>query len=226
MPKALVFAPRYNTDGKRDATGAFQPEAHAFCRALSLPNKVHLFDNGALRAFGSRRVDCEAAFASAQNLGIVAFFMHGWKDGVQAGWRKGDVHKLARTLFDHCDTRPVVLLYACDAGRDDDQDRDDDVAPGPGGEGGFADMLRDECRKLGLQATIYAHTTEGHCTQNPNVRVFLPDEMAGGRWVIDPSSNLWPAWKRAMRSTDLRFRFAFLPRADLEAELRGAGPTR
>lgn len=222
MASALVFAPKHNSDGKRDATGAFQPEARAFCRALSLPERVHMFDNGSLRPFAARRLDCERHLHAARGIGIVAMFCHGWKDGLQAGWRKGEIHKLARSLQSACDAQPVILLYACDAGRDGDADRWDDVGPGPGGEGGFADMLRDELRKLGVRGTIYAHTTEGHTTQNPYVRVFLPDEAAGGQWVVEPSSNLWPTWRRLLRTTDLRFRFPFLSRTELEAELGAA----
>jgi hypothetical protein len=224
MAKALVFAPKHNAPGKKDASGAFIPEAKAFLRALSLDGAVKLFDNTLARPFDKRRSDCEQWLDESSLLGIVAFFCHGWKDGIQAGWKKGSVHRLADTLRHACAPNPLILLYACDAGRDADNDRDDDVQTGPGGEGGFADMLRDECRKAGLRATIYAHTKEGHCTWNPHVRVFLPDETAGGRWVVDPKSELWGAWVRALRHTDMRFRFPFLPPDDLVSELRAAGP--
>lgn len=220
-----MIAPAFNTGNKRDAVGAFHPEARAFCKALGINEKLKLFDNRA--QIPQRRVECEKFFDSSAGLyGIVAFFGHGWRDGIQAGWVKGTIHKMAATLKLHCVSNPVILLYACDTGRNKDQSRADDIKGGPGGEGGFADMLRADCAKAGLSATIYAHTTEGHTTQNPYVRVFLPGEIGGGHWIVDPESNLWAAWKRALRSTDLRFRFPFMAREDIEAELTAAGPAQ
>lgn len=222
MPKALIFAPLRNTGTKKDATGAFIPEAREFIKSLALNTQVKFFDNDPSRVFSDRRSDCEHHFSEFTGADIVAFFCHGWKDGIQAGWVKGTIHKLAQSLSKSCSPSPTILLYACDAGRDEDGDRADDTLSGPGGEGGFADMLRDDCRRVGLGATIYAHATEGHCTWNPYVRVFLPDEAAGGRWIIEPRSPLWSAWVKALRNTDMRYRFAFTPKADIEKALRSS----
>lgn len=216
--RALVFAPAQNTPGKHDATGAFQPEAQAFCAQVSSPGGVHLFDNTAPLA--ARKKQCAGWLASTPELAeVVAFFCHGWKDGFQAGWRTQDTASLADSLKAACVSGPRILLYACDTGRDADGDQADDLEPGPGGEGGFADSLRMACVKIGMRPTIIAHARAGHCTRNPWVRVFRPDEAGGGAWAVEPHSELWPRWQRALTGT-LRFRFPFLTPAELDSELR------
>ncbi len=43
--RVLAFAPRFNTPGKRDATGAFQPEGRAFVRLARKGSELVLIDN-------------------------------------------------------------------------------------------------------------------------------------------------------------------------------------
>jgi hypothetical protein len=117
-----------------------------------------------------------------------------------------------------------VLLYACTTGSDNDGNDANDRDKGPGGEGGMADALRNELRKAGVRATIFAHATKGHTTANPWVRRFDPDELAGGDWVVEPHSELWMRWVHRLsdpRDT-FRFRFPFMTAGELELELRGA----
>lgn len=218
--RALVFAPAINSPGKRDAE-EFLREAHAFCRANGLRDEVILFDNheGLLerREVLLQRVH-ERPPAS---LDVLALFCHGWPTGVQLGFTGAGARGLAKSLKGVSASELTVALYCCSTGADDDGSDADERLPGPGGDGGFADRLRDELCELGVRATVYAHSTAGHCTRNPFVRVFAPDERRGGHWLVEPHSKLWPAWVRALRSTDLRLRYPFMSREQIEAELRG-----
>lgn len=213
----LAFAPKHNSHGRRDASHAFIPEAKAFCMLHGAAPPI-LFDNE--QAFLARcafvRGRIEACEPGA--LETLALFCHGWKDGLQVGVRIGSVRPFVDSLSKVAAPQLRIILYCCDTARDADDDRVDDTKPGPGGDGGFADKLRDECRIAGVSATVYAHTTAGHTTRNPRVRRFDPDEMAGGHWVIEPYGPMWGRWRKALRG-DLRFRFPFLSELAIAAEL-------
>lgn len=217
--KALVISPQHNTEGKRDATGAFIPEAREFCRVHKLGTIVRLFNNNLPMAARAVQVGEWIKREAPDSIDTVALFGHGWKDGIQHGFRLRDVERLAGLLADVCTRTPRIILYCCDTARDHDEMREDDLAPGPGGDGGFADKLRDQLGHRGIGATIYAHTTAGHTTRNPWVRRFDPDEMAGGHYVIKSTDELWLRWVRGLR-TDLRFRFPFMTQAEIEHALR------
>lgn len=218
----LIIAPMFNSGDKRDATGAFQLEARAFRFTHREETPVKLFDNS--KGMSARFAEV-MAWINACTPGTVdtlATFCHGFKAGLQIGVTLANAGKFADALAQACAPYPRVVLYACDAARDGDNERDDDDDPGPGGEGGFADRLRDELVKRGVLATIYAHATAGHTTWNPMMRRFDPDDLAGGRWIVTPHSPEWRAWKRALRG-NLRFRFPFMTQAEIEAELARPG---
>lgn len=218
--RAVVFAPLHNSPGKSDATGAFQPEAHKFARMHGKGVSIHLFNPRDPMYERREHVLETIGRLRPGSLDALVMLCHGWRDGIQAGFRIPDIAKLVAAVKPKAAVDLKVILYACDTGRDGDDDRDDDRDSGPGGDGGFADVLRDGLFHAGITATVYAHTTAGHCTQNPYLRLFPPDSVMGGIWVVDPSSDLWPAWRRAMRHTDLPLRVPFMPMADIHEELR------
>lgn len=217
---ALVFAPLRNVKGKRDAD-EFLREARAFCRARGLRPDVALFDNE--QGLTERREEVLARLhnTAPASLETLALFCHGWPTGVQAGFQLPHVRGLARELKAVAAPELRVILYCCSTGADNDGSDADERQPGPGGDGGFADRLRDELAAVGVRATVWGHSTAGHTTRNPYLRAFLPEERQGGHWVVEPFSDLWLAWVRALRTTDLRFRFPWMTAAELEAELRG-----
>src|SRR5690606_18287712 len=109
----------------------------------------------------------------------------------------------AKVIAEHTEpSHAIITLYACDAARDGDSDRRDDVAPGPGGDGGFADALRDALSAdHHMHGHVDAHASLGHATKNPFVRRFWMDgESAdiGGDWLISPGSPAWRTWVRRM----------------------------
>jgi hypothetical protein len=189
----IAIAPMHNSPGKRDATGAFLPEARAFARFNG--GKVLLFDNR--KPTRERLIDVIDGLRG-QRAHCVAFFCHGLKGGIQVGANLRNVHVLAAALRDA--GASIVPLYACDAARDADNDRGDDNADGPGGVGGFASALASH----GFR--VDAHTTTAHTTKNPHVRRF--DRGPEGYWLVEPGSAWWPTWRAALRD-DPGFRLSF-----------------
>lgn len=192
----LAIAPAHNSPGRKDASGAFLPESRA---AVALHGGAMVSLDNRLSDDARRRwaQDTLASFAGA-GFEAVAFFCHGFRDGLQTGHRRAHVRELALAI--QATGAQIAILYACDAGRDADRDRADDVLPGPGGEGGFASALAAE----GLR--VDAHTTAAHTTINPFVRRF--DRSSTGDWIVEPRSAKWAAWARRLRS-DRVFRLTF-----------------
>lgn len=217
--KAVAFAPLHNSPGKHDATGAFQPEAKKWLRAIGVePDALYLVDCSLPFVLRKKRVlDVLASYQ--QDIEVAGFFCHGAKSQLQVGFNLASVPALASSLARFPPLAHVVL-YACDAARDADADKRDETAEGPGGDGGFADLLRDNLVGVhGRSTTVWAHSTVGHATMNPYVRRFDPSKLNGGEWVIDPTDPRWRKWRRALRETDLRFHFWSLTQDELHAEL-------
>lgn len=222
--RALIFTPDRNTGTRRDYTGAFRPEAEAFAKLYNARPIVPVNVSQPLRA---RTEQVLAAITADGPSDVIAFFCHGFPDGLQlvgdrtirvgasvhVEARNETVCKLAAAIVSHAKPNVRIALYACSAG---DGARD-------AGDGGFGDRLRDAlCAAGAPQCVVFAHTTAGHATQNPNVRVFAGEGSTvggtGGTWVSAPGSKLWPAWRRGLRG-DLRFRFPAMTVAEIHAEL-------
>ena len=226
-PHGIVFAPKHNTHGKHDATGAFIPEARRFAELHGCA--VYLFDNR--QTMAKRRAEVEEVLRAARfdafATPVVGFFCHGWKNGIQAGWRTPQVPALAELVAHVIDSNYLIMpLYACDAARDDDGERDDDLTEGPGGDGGFADELRDALCVAGVtDCVVDAHATAGHTTRNPYVRRFegqgSPVGGQGGAWIVRPRSAMWRAWVSELRG-EMRLMFPLLPTAVIHEELLAA----
>lgn len=211
----LAFAPRYNTKGRHDATGAFQPEARAFCElhggTIVLVNNHRPASEMRARIIG---VVTDAPIVVNEPF-VVAFFCHGSRNGIQFGFRKSNVAPLAKVLA-RKSIYATIPLYAC-------------LAAGPatdaaGGDGGFADVLRDSlCAAVAIWCRVDAHATAGHTTWNPYVRRFDGVGNAaggcGGQYIVSPGSKLWPQWRKALRETNLRFTFPRLSIAEIHKRL-------
>lgn len=226
--QVLVFAPLHNTHDDNDVGGAFLPEAHHFCEVNGFEDIVHQFDNTQPMPERMKQVCgwiADVKDVPALPAEVVAFFCHGWEDGIQAGFHRSTVKALVSALKTACTVDPIIVLYACSTGDGAPVDPANHGlaanAAAPGGEGGFADALRDECLAQGLLATVFAHTVRGHCTENPMLRVFGPDTTFGGEWVVAPHTLQWHAWVHALAHTDLRLRFWKLSADELQAELSG-----
>jgi hypothetical protein len=226
--RLLVFVPDQDSPGKKDVTHAFLPEARAFAKHHgAIPEEViKRFPSGA--PLDTRRaVTSMGIKATGQPpIDVLAFFCHGWRAGIQAGYLKQHALVLARLLSAHASPTAYVPIYGCDTAGDADPataDRD----PGPGGDGGFADALRDACEAVGRRVTVTGHTNPGHCSYNPYARYFAPGcGGKGGHWYVEPKSALWGKWIAALKGprNTLRYRFYWMTPAMIADELRGNAP--
>lgn len=211
----LLFAPDRDTPDETDS-GEFQARAHAFTKLHG--GDVVTFDNELPKL--SRAMVCLAALASHDgDLDYVGTCCHGWGVGVQAGFVVGShlLEGLADALAKAARPMQVlaVPLYSCSVAHD--------LA------GGFAATLSKLLYARGVRHRVYGHTTAGHCTRNPYVRVWgegwdnTPSHphVLGGSYLIDPSSAEWKPWVHALHQpgNDLDLRMPFMSRDAIAAEL-------
>lgn len=195
-------------------TGAFLPEALRFTELRAgegWTSTFRQFDNTASKR--ARRKDVESTLRSQpQPLDLLAFFCHGFRKGLQTGHNTWNVKALVNVIAETSWNDVRIALFACDTGRDNDNDRKDDNRPGPGGESGFADKLRDHLVDLGMSGGwIDAHTVAGHTTKAPYVHHFYINEQAkdlGDDWLVTPGSPEWRAWRNKLQN-DAKFRLSF-----------------
>jgi len=220
--RTLILLPDRNHI-RRDWSGAFLPEALSFAKTHDR-DIIDMVSIDVSKAFWKRRWQTLRAIRktpASQPLSMVAIFCHGWKSGIQLGFRsRRQCRRLAQHIARESYPDVTVALYACSTARDADARIRDDLQPGPGGDGGFADTLRDELVRAGaIHAGVYAHVTKGHATRNPYVRLFADGRFDGGDWLIEPGSDMWRRWRRALRETGLRFRFPMMSVDEIRAEL-------
>lgn len=216
--RALILAPLYDTPGRKDASGAFLPESRKFVAANKLAAVVRGFDSN--RALADRRRECALVLSRSTDLDVVALFCHGWRNGVQAGWTSAHAQGLADLIALASRPASVVCLYCCDTGRDQDADTQDDRQDSVGGQGGFADLLFEGLKVRGWRGRLFGHTTAGHTTTNPWVRIWgdWGECPRDGGWLVTPGSPLWPAWRAALQG-DLRLKFPFMDEPEIRAVL-------
>jgi hypothetical protein len=178
----LAFAPKYNSEGKRDAN-EFKREARKWCKEHG--GTLFLFDNKL--SMKKRREQVLAAIALGESPYTVAFFCHGWSSGIQAGFRKNDDLACLRGATH-------VLLFACSCATGKNN-----------GENSFAKHLRDA-----TAAEVWAHATRGHTTRNPHVIVFEADSVMGGYYPVPCKSEYWSEWIKQLRK-GLWLKFHILP---------------
>lgn len=219
---AIVFAPAFDTPGRKDSSGAFKPEAQRLIKQLGCNATLRLFDNNRAPADRKREVGTALDRLPDGQAALVAFVCHGWKDGIQAGWNSGVVADLADRLRFVSTVDATIALYCCDTGRGDNKD----PQPGPGGLGGFASQLFTALCARGFTGQLWAHGTEGHTTQNPFVRVFEQDETIPlARWAVEPDAHEFGQWRRLLASTVLRYTMLTCETEDeLHAEMKRLSP--
>lgn len=242
----ILFAPRYNRNRIVDGDASqresphdadhFRGRAQDFCDLHGSSRfTLHIIDNG-LNA-STQEGDANTAQARRQQvldildgysgplLRVVSFVCHGYRNGVQLGFSIRNASERAATdelldlLATKCRGDIVMPLYACSTGSS---------APGESeGEGGFADYLRDGLCSRGLTyCRVDGHTEVADAVSCPHVRRFEGDGGSsagdGGQWVVDPASELFASWRRALRETDMKYRFPLMKAAAVRAELETA----
>ncbi|NIQ90998.1 MAG: hypothetical protein GWM98_04615 [Nitrospinaceae bacterium] len=229
----LILYSSKNSHGRKDATGAFIPEAQNFGDTHGVPLHRRVALNLSVRNYSKRRqmtLDAIEAVPILEPLDCIAFFGHGWPNGLQFGFTRKEIPALVEVLINRCNLSARIVLYACLAAENDDRDLMHGNV-GPGTDGGFADMLRDEMVRQGFEwGWVDAHKTAGHTTWNPFLVRFLHESVTditaggiGGAWLVAPRSQYWTAWKEALRDKvgGLRYRFPFMTEIEIKAELAG-----
>jgi hypothetical protein len=226
--RVLCFVPKFNSEGKKDATGAFQPEAATFIKLAKAGSEIYLFDNSV--PLPVRRKEVLAKLKASVNKGFtsVSFFCHGWQDGIQAGYTRKSVAELAQAINEIVYPKPnsvaetvVIPLYCCSTGEDP---QDDPLTAAGTGDDSFADKLRDALCAVGqVNCRVMGHTTVAHTTRNPMVLFMdgmgIPTGGVGGYPPVSPKSANWTAWKKALQNSDLRFRMPYMSPAEIHDEL-------
>lgn len=209
MPlKTLAIHASKNTGTKKDASGAFVPEAVRHAKLYG--GRRVPFDN--LLGLARRRASVHAILAEHHDLDHVAVFGHGLRGSLQTGHTIAQVGELADAIAQASREHVTVFLAACSTASQLSVER-----------GGFADALADALAARGKRGWVDAHTTAGHTTKNPYVQRFhigRPVELLAGVWIVPPGSELWATWRRLLSTTDLRLRFSAMLHEDILAELR------
>lgn len=225
--KALAIYSSINTAGKRDASGAFIPEAEEFCRMYNVPGADRLGVNCVNYLAKYRREEVCAFLRNRKDVDLIGIFCHGWSTGLQIGINKAHIELLVQYLKLCCRKDAKIVLYACStASNKESRKIKVPLNIGPGTDRGFADSLRDSMLKNGFSGGwVDAHKTAGHTTRNPFVVRFYVEptfegdwDVPGGTWLVDPKSKLWRDW-RPLLQTDFRFKFPVMSEADIYAGL-------
>lgn len=227
----LVFYSNTNVQGRKDATGAFIPEAREFRKCHGIPKENFIGIKCPKVKLPIRR---EQVFSKIEEIGSqrpinsIAFFGHGWPQGIQFGIRRGEIPKLVELLAEYATNDVRLVLYACLAAENDVRDKEIGKL-GPATDGGFADELRDNMVRAGISNGIVdAHKTAGHTSWNPYVVRFLCSDVVtpeyggtGGAWLVEPRSESWRSWVKALKDKKrgLRYRFPYMSQYEILSEL-------
>lgn len=207
----IAFAPGFDTKNrltgkqKVDATKVFQPEAKRFL-VIHRGGDLVVVNNRQPKIAMAEHV-LDSLLRGEHKWLTIALFCHGWSTGIQLGFDLKNIRDLARAIADTSEPDVKVLLYCCSTASTPQKL----LGAGPGGDGGFADELRDNLCRFGAKyCRVMAHTTPGHSTKNPHLRFFEGGGSdiggQGGQYVVRPGSTLWRRWKDAMAHSEMRFR--------------------
>jgi len=218
---AVIYSAVNKPPKKADATGAFIPEAKNFQEHHGVPDEnMFGFDwrkNARLRRTMAENHICDCA--KKQPLDAIAFFCHGWPNGIQAGFTRDHIGALVNVIANCSRDYLEIVIYACLTAENDT--RDNQIKNiGPATEGGFADVLSRKLGDAGIAGHVDAHKVAGHTTWVPKVirftNLFRKNRAA---WLVEPGSESWPYWTKAMRNTDMKYRFPFMGELQIKNEL-------
>lgn len=210
----LVMYSNTNVKGKRDATGAFIPEAKRFAAHHEVPdeNMIGIRCPGVPSKKRFEEVCME--LRNRSEIQWIALFCHGYSNGMQFGMSKKNIPQLVQYMKMSCSDDVRMTLYACSTASTSKKTRQRSA---PGTDNGYADKLRDEMLRCGFRGGwIDAHLTPGHTTENPFVMRFYSEprfendwDLPGGEWLVSPKSSIWKQWKRCVQHEKSMFRYRF-----------------
>ncbi len=212
----------------------FQGNARRICDYHGWPHsRIIEIDNGAPNAHGegddaseqSMRTQVLEAITTLPTdeppLSLVIFICHGWKTGIQFGFsiKNSFGERNSRHLLEEIARRSredlILPIYGCSTAGGDN-----------GGEGHFADFVRDTLCDLGIESCrVDGHTVAGRAMESPWVRRFEGAGNRGGEWVIDPGQRRrnptqeFIAWRHALENTNLKYRYSLMSTESIRAEV-------
>lgn len=159
-PLGLAVVASTNRPGRRDATGAFIPEGNSWARVNRAGVLLVDARSGSPGVQRQRIIDqlFEPEHAGCDQ---IAFFCHGWADGMEFGFVGEDGAACLASAIQSCTERATVVLYCCSTAQD------------------FAPNL---ARFLGPDFRVWAHYSRGHTTRNPQLGFFC-GEYAENLWA-------------------------------------------
>ena len=215
----LVLHASENTGNVNDATGAFIPEAINFNKhRTSKGDVVQVFPFKNTAAPAKRFEEVLKLIEGANPFDAFVYLGHGLRNALpSAGVTQANRKKLTDLLVKKSKSKKklYVTLFACSTA--------ETTTGQPGGEGGFADKVRDDLVEAGFtEGWIDAHPVPGHATQNSLVkRFYLSKEEAakGGNYIVAPGSPEFKKWKTKLnskwRDDPFRFDFPFLTTTEI-----------
>jgi len=200
----IIFYTSTNSPKKCDATGAFIPESKKFANhhgdviCVSVPCRGKTRDQRAQVVYDE--------LGRHDKIDTVSFACHGHPTHIQHGFGIRGKHNNARLakILAAKDIRRVIF-YCCSVARPNTKIS----------QMSYCGDLHNELYALGCNAAIYGHTTAGHTTQNPFVKVFINGDVEG-KFIVEPGTKDWAMWRTKLRRHQTyRFQFPF----DLEIDI-------
>lgn len=201
---AVIYSSK-NKKGLHDATGAFIPEARAFQVIHGIPdNNMCGVDCVNQKVEQRRKQVLEHIYCVGRNepLDGLAFFCHGWSNGIQVGFNLKSLGWIARVVYSvSCDFLEVVM-YACSTKK-------------------VASRLALDLASFSIRGHVDSHDRRGHTTINPYVVRVQNEVLRQSAWLVEPGSESWRAWVKAMQGTNMRFEFPFMSELEIKMQLSG-----
>jgi len=207
----IILHQSKNKRFKKDATHVFIPESRkleTFIKERGDTSENHAtngnqWDKDAIKAdlFDS------VLLRSTDSIDAVHFLCHGWKTGIQFGFKRRSGARILGGFIGSF--RPkYVNLYACLTGKESDN---------------FALWTYERLKECYGSSVfddyprLMCHTTRGHATGNPNVKTYFTDENGKTQscMVYTRTHKLFWIWWYLLRTTDLCFEFPFITKEQI-----------
>lgn len=227
----LLFVSSVDSKARKDASGAFVPEAKGFAKANGVPESNVVFIDCIKNKVSVRAhiIRMELLRRKGSGFKAIVFFGHGWPSGIQFGYNINNCYYLAELIAGCADLDVKVGLFTCLTAENSIRDTERKNI-GPATNGGFADTLRDSLVRNGIEGGwVDAHKTAGHATWNPYVVRFFCEggyfigteyDAIGGGWIVEPGSKYWKKWVPALRNNFDGLRWNYLFREELDIKHR------
>jgi len=192
---AILYKNKDRT-GKKDATGAFIPEAKALERILQSRGE-NVVSEGI-----SRMTRLDHALDGLRNVESLSVFCHGWPLGVELLERN---QSGAETVARDCEKFGIKFLnlFACSAAQESHP------------HGCYARWIAESAHSLGHLMQVFGHETAGHTSWNPKARFYWSlSEGVQTERAVDPGCDGWDTWrafrKRLREDQEYRLTLPFI----------------